>query len=599
MGGERDVPAGVPGTAPVTRGRPAEPRRAGDTSRSPTRAPNGAHVSTAAHDRGGDRTAGRDPLAGIAALLPASLPRARRGRCPTRRPRRRRRTGDTGGSGGHHRPADRRRAQALAPLGPELWLAWTLPGGFGKLGPTEEVLGHWVDGDVHVISSPRRSRRFASERLGSAGRIGERAVRARDRGRRGGLPRVAQALAARVSSLWAREPDARPSFAGLRRAFETERILDQPGLPERAVKLALATALGGHPPPAADAPSSVEAVKSATVAEFAYKQLTRERAHATFFAPTPPSSGGEDPARRDGRGARGGGVRGNRDHPGRGGLDFEPARRAAAAATGDRDREAGDRVDRGDRSPPGCRGRRLARFPRRIFGRRSAVARRAGVARAAGSLAGGGLHILPARGATRDLSVRHGRVPARAAARGADRALRQGDRDGHRLAGARRAAAAAGECGVGRGSGREESRAGVLARAVRRPSLCARRRHRRAGLGRALRRRCLVGTGPQPARGGAGRRRRRRPGRGATRSDGAVAAVQDTGMGGGIADAAGGAGARGRQRARAAGAHAARGRPGRHPSRLFVANDDRRRSRPLRVAGAGRRDAPQHGAAHR
>jgi len=108
------------------------------------------------------------------------------------------------------------------------------------------------------------------------------------------VPRLAQALASRVSSLWAREPEARPSLAGLRRAFETQRILDEPGLPERAMKLALATALGGHPPPRADAPSSAEAVKSAAVAEFAYRNLTRESAHAMFFAPASPASGAEE-----------------------------------------------------------------------------------------------------------------------------------------------------------------------------------------------------------------------------------------------------------------------------------------------------------------
>jgi len=178
---------------------------------------------------------------------------------------------------------------------PELWVAWTLPGGFGDLGPTEEVLGQWVDSDIH-------SDQFAKEepqirQPGALVQPGELAsvlfVRAfvADAA---DVARLAQALAARVSSLWAREPEARPSFAGLRRAFETERILDEPGLPERAVKLALATALGGHTPPAADSPSSVEAVKSAAVAEFAYRNLTRERAHATFFATASATGGGED-----------------------------------------------------------------------------------------------------------------------------------------------------------------------------------------------------------------------------------------------------------------------------------------------------------------
>jgi predicted Zn-dependent peptidase len=177
---------------------------------------------------------------------------------------------------------------------PELWLAWTLPGGFGDLGPTEEVLGHWVESDVRsdqfVKEEPQIHHASAWVQAGeSASVLFVRAIVADA----ADIPRLAQALAARVSSLWAREPDARPSFAGLRRAFETERILDEPGLPERAVKLALATSLGGHPPRSADAPSSVEAVKSAAVAEFAYRQLTRERAHATFFTPSSSANGGD------------------------------------------------------------------------------------------------------------------------------------------------------------------------------------------------------------------------------------------------------------------------------------------------------------------
>lgn len=178
---------------------------------------------------------------------------------------------------------------------PEIWLAWTLPGGFGDLGPTEEVLGQWVDSDVRgdqfAKEEPQIRHASAWVQAGeSASVLFVRAivVDAAD------VPHVTQALAARVSSLWAREPEARPSFAGLRRAFETERILDEPGLPERAVKLALATALGGHAPPAFDSPSSGEAVKSAAVAEFAYRHLTAERSHATFFAPASPASGGDE-----------------------------------------------------------------------------------------------------------------------------------------------------------------------------------------------------------------------------------------------------------------------------------------------------------------
>ena len=231
-------------------------------------------------------------LAGITARLPASLRQAAGGPAPAIAPATPAAPPPKPVTGNEAPITVERKASPLSV--PELWLAWTLPGGFGDLGPTEEVLGHWAESDA-------RSDQFAKEEphirhVSAWVQAGESAsvlfLRA-ILSDAADANRLAQALAARVSSLWAREPEARPSFAALRQAFETERILDEPGLPERALKVALTTALGGRPPRAADAPSSVEAVKSAAVAEFAYHHLTRARAHATFFDPAPSASGGD------------------------------------------------------------------------------------------------------------------------------------------------------------------------------------------------------------------------------------------------------------------------------------------------------------------
>ena len=193
---------------------------------------------------------------------------------------------------------------------PELWLAWTLPGGFGDLGPTEEVLGHWVDSDV-------RSDQFAKEEpqirhAGAwvqAGRIGERAVRARDRGRRGGRPsRGAGAGGARLQPVGARA----------RRAAELRgtapRVRDRAHSRRARAARARGEAGAGH---RAGRPRAAR-VRRAVVGRGGEERGGRrvrlpapdaERAHATFFAPHVALERQRWSARRDrGRAQRGCGI---------------------------------------------------------------------------------------------------------------------------------------------------------------------------------------------------------------------------------------------------------------------------------------------------
>ena len=272
-------------------------------------------------------------LAGIAALLPASLT-ASATRTPARRAGSRRRagTGGTGGGGGHHRAADRRRAQAFAALGPRALAGLDAARRLRQPGPD--------GGGAGPLGRQRRSRRAVRQggaadspggRLGSAGRIGERAVRARDRGRRGGRPSPgAGAGGARLQPVGARAGSA----TELRGTAPRVRNRAHPRRARAAGARGQAGA--GHCAGRSSAAGGRRAVVGGGGEERHRRrvrlQATDARARARdVLRPDVAFERRRGDARRDSGGARGGGVRGKRAHPGRGGLDFEPARRAAAA----------------------------------------------------------------------------------------------------------------------------------------------------------------------------------------------------------------------------------------------------------------------------
>jgi zinc protease len=179
----------------------------------------------------------------------------------------------------------------------ELWLAWTLPGSYGDDGPAEELLADWLQDDL-------ASEQLFKEESGiqhvaahiqpgvDAGVLFVRTLLAPG----ANAERVARVVSARVTSLWSREPAARGTFAGLRATIETERLLDEPGQTARVLREATDAALGGHVRSVAETLARVQEVTSASVAKLAYQSLTAERAHVTLFVPEPPGRKAWTPA---------------------------------------------------------------------------------------------------------------------------------------------------------------------------------------------------------------------------------------------------------------------------------------------------------------
>ena len=171
----------------------------------------------------------------------------------------------------------------------ELWLAWTLPGSYGEHGPAEKLLGGWLQQDLRseILAKEDTGILYVQPRIVpgvDASVLFVRTLLAD----KANAEHVAQVVAARVTSVWSREPAARASFAELRNVLEAERLLDEPGQVARALGEATDAALGGHARSAADSLAAVEGVTSSSIAQLAYQHLTRERAHATLYTPEPP-----------------------------------------------------------------------------------------------------------------------------------------------------------------------------------------------------------------------------------------------------------------------------------------------------------------------
>ncbi|HEY7376089.1 MAG TPA: hypothetical protein VIF57_28265, partial [Polyangia bacterium] len=155
-----------------------------------------------------------------------------------------------------------RRVSALPT--PELWIGWTLPGGFGELAPTEEILEHWVQDDVasEQVLQEEPNIRHVSVTLQPG--VAASVLFVRTLLAEGADPdRVARVVTARVSSIWAREPAQRPLFAHLKSIYETQQVLDQPAQLPRAIDEAMVAALGERPQPTAEMATAIQSVQSA------------------------------------------------------------------------------------------------------------------------------------------------------------------------------------------------------------------------------------------------------------------------------------------------------------------------------------------------
>jgi zinc protease len=174
---------------------------------------------------------------------------------------------------------------------PELWIGWTLPGGFGDLAATEEILSRWIQDDVtsEQVLQEEPSIRHVAVMLQPG--VTASVLLVRTLLADGADPdRVARVLTARVSSIWAREPAQRPLFAHLKSISETQQLLEQPAQLPRAIDEAMLSALGARPRTTADVAAAIQTVPSTAVAELAYRQLERARARAVMFTPAAPST---------------------------------------------------------------------------------------------------------------------------------------------------------------------------------------------------------------------------------------------------------------------------------------------------------------------
>jgi zinc protease len=175
----------------------------------------------------------------------------------------------------------------------ELWIGWRLPAAVGAARATEEVLQRWLQGDVGSDSLLEEEPKIRHVRVvldpgASASVLLVRVLTAE-----GADPeRIARVVVARVSSAWSREPTERDAFDDLKRFYETEQLFDDPPQVPRALMQALFAATSERATSMTDVWSQFRAVTSAAVAKLAYEHLTREKARAVMFTPAPAPADG-------------------------------------------------------------------------------------------------------------------------------------------------------------------------------------------------------------------------------------------------------------------------------------------------------------------
>jgi zinc protease len=173
----------------------------------------------------------------------------------------------------------------------ELWVAWRLPGSFGELGATEDLLQRWVERDLGAADLSREDPHIRSASAWMEPGLESGVLFVRTLLSDGAdAERAAQVVVGRVASLWAREQTSLEAFAELRAVLETERVLGEPGQISRALDEATYAALAGRVRPTADAIAAAGAVPSSAAARLAYQELTRERARTVLFSPAAASS---------------------------------------------------------------------------------------------------------------------------------------------------------------------------------------------------------------------------------------------------------------------------------------------------------------------
>jgi zinc protease len=171
---------------------------------------------------------------------------------------------------------------------PELWIGWRLPAAVGDADAALEVLARWLQQDVgseQVIQEDSKIRqvRVSLQPGAIASALLVRVLLADG----ADAEKAAQVVIARVASAWSREPQEQDGFADLKGLFETERLLDEPEQLPRALEEAMSSALGDRAVAMADRWSALQAVSSTAAAKLAYEHLTRDKARAVMFTPAP------------------------------------------------------------------------------------------------------------------------------------------------------------------------------------------------------------------------------------------------------------------------------------------------------------------------
>jgi zinc protease len=172
---------------------------------------------------------------------------------------------------------------------PQLWLAWTLPGGFGAQAGTELLLQRWVEEDLDLDQLRQEDPKIqhVASMLQSGRQASVLYVRALLAD--GADPdRAAQIVGGRVASLWAREPSEQELLKRIKNRIATEVVLGEPWQLPRAIEATMAAAYGAAPPRPAEVEGAALETTTSDLAKFAYTHLTRERVHGMMFAPAPP-----------------------------------------------------------------------------------------------------------------------------------------------------------------------------------------------------------------------------------------------------------------------------------------------------------------------
>jgi len=174
---------------------------------------------------------------------------------------------------------------------PQLWLAWTMPDGFGRARPREALLVSWLGEDLDLDQLRKEEPHIRQVRVSlQPGRQASALTVRVLMDDQADPDRVAQVVSARVASLWTREPTERPLLQRLQDTFITELILDEPPQISRAIEQAHLLAFDPPLIQHARVMTKVAWMPTAAVARFAREQLGQQRRHAVLFTPMPSAS---------------------------------------------------------------------------------------------------------------------------------------------------------------------------------------------------------------------------------------------------------------------------------------------------------------------